>query len=73
MLPFCPSTIPALIGRTHNERVHQTSHPGGIVMGRFLLAAVVCVAVLYGVDAYWFGGIYKNALARIVQGLLRPY
>jgi hypothetical protein len=40
---------------------------------RLLGAALVCLAVLYGVDAFWFNGVYfiaiNSMISQIVQHL----
>ena len=40
---------------------------------RLLGTALVCIAVLYGVDAYWFNGVYFTAatgmMSQIVEHL----
>jgi hypothetical protein len=37
---------------------------------RFLGAALVCIAVLYGVDAYWFNGVYFAALTSMMSQIV---
>jgi hypothetical protein len=38
---------------------------------RFLGAALVCIAVLYGIDAYFFDGRYKNGIEQAVSEIER--
>ena len=42
-------------------------------MKNILVAAVVCVAVTYGVDVYWFNGQYYGALVRLISNTLRHF
>jgi hypothetical protein len=36
---------------------------------RFLDAALVCIAVLYGVDAYFFGGRYGQGIENTISDI----
>lgn len=36
---------------------------------RFLGAALVCIAVLYGLDAYFYGGQYFGTLERVISDI----
>ncbi len=38
---------------------------------RFLGATLVCIAVLYGVDAVWFNGAYFNAATSMMLEIVR--
>jgi hypothetical protein len=38
---------------------------------RLLGAALVCIAVLYGVDAYWFNGAYFAAATSMMSQIVR--
>ncbi len=38
---------------------------------RFLGAALVCIAVLYGVDAVWFNGVYFSATTSMMSQIVR--
>ena len=40
---------------------------------RNLLAAVVCLAILYGVDAFWFNGQYYHDLIRMLSDIYRHF
>jgi hypothetical protein len=37
---------------------------------RFLGAALVCIAVLYGVDAFWFNGLYFTLAGRMMSQIV---
>ncbi len=34
---------------------------------RLLVTALVCIAVLYGIDAYWFNGLYFAAVESLAS------
>ena len=40
---------------------------------RFLGAALVCIAVLYAVDAQFFGGQYKDGMRHALSDILRHW
>ncbi|HTP91790.1 MAG TPA: hypothetical protein VMJ52_08655 [Xanthobacteraceae bacterium] len=40
---------------------------------RPLIAAVVCIAVLYGIDATWFHGFYYDAIVRLISTIYRQW
>jgi len=42
-------------------------------MMRFLGAGLVCIAVLYGVDAHFFDGRYKDDILRAVSDIIRHW
>ena len=40
---------------------------------RFLIAAVVCIVVLYAADNYFFNGAYFTALSAVLSGIWRQW
>ena len=40
---------------------------------RFLGAALVCIAVLYGVDAHFFDGRYKDGIVQAMSDIIRHW
>jgi len=36
-----------------------------------MTAAIICIAVLYGIDGYWFDGRYFTALTGIASDVYR--
>lgn len=40
---------------------------------RPLIAAAVCIAVLYALDAYWFHGFYADNVARLISTIYRHW
>jgi hypothetical protein len=36
---------------------------------RFFGAALVCLAVLYGVDVFFFDGLYGNGMDRVISSI----
>ena len=35
--------------------------------------ALVCIAVLYGLDAYWFDGLYATTATHLLSQILRSF
>jgi hypothetical protein len=61
------------VGRPARKRFIGGFRPNGEVsMKNILLAAVICIAVTYAVDAYWFNGAYYGGLSRMFTSM-RPY
>jgi hypothetical protein len=40
---------------------------------RFFGAALVCIAVLYGVDAHFYDGRYKGSVENLLSDILRHW
>jgi hypothetical protein len=40
---------------------------------RFFGAALVCIAVLYGVDAHFYDGRYKGGVEHLLSDILRHW
>ena len=40
-------------------------------MKNVVISTVICIAVLYGVDALYFNGMYSNSLSRAVLDIFQ--